>query len=118
MIHTDQGVQFESNLFQEMCRLLQIQKTRTTPYHPQSDGMAERNNRTILTMLSAFVNEHQNDWGEHLPYISMAYRAAEHETTGNTPNYMMLGREVTTRWIFNFACHVALHISLKNGRNS
>ena len=96
VMHTDQGVQFESNLFQEMCRLLQIQKTRTTPYHPQSDGMVERNNRTILTMLSAFVNEHQNDWDEHLPYISMAYRAAEHETTGNTPNYMMLGREVTT----------------------
>ena len=96
VIHTDQGVQFESNLFQEVCRLLQIQKTRTTPYHPQSDGMVERNNRTILTMFSAFVNEHQNDWDEHLPYISMDYRAAEHETTGNTPNYMMLGRQVTT----------------------
>jgi hypothetical protein len=37
-------------------------------------------------MLSAFVNEHQNDWDEHLPYISMAYRAAEHETTGITPD--------------------------------
>jgi hypothetical protein len=47
-------------------------------------------------MLSAFVNEHQNDWDEHLPYISMAYRAAEHETIGITPNYIMLGREVTT----------------------
>jgi hypothetical protein len=46
--------------------------------------------------LSAFVNEHQNDWDEHLPYIAMAYRDTEHETTGNTPNYMMLGREVTT----------------------
>jgi hypothetical protein len=46
--------------------------------------------------MNAFVNEHQNDWDEHLPYISMAYRAAEHETTGITPNYMMLGREVTT----------------------
>jgi hypothetical protein len=43
-----------------------------------------------------FSLEHQNDWDEHLPYISMAYRAAEHETTGITPNYMMLGREVTT----------------------
>ena len=38
VIHTDQGVQFESILFQEVCRLLQIQKTRTTPYHPQSEG--------------------------------------------------------------------------------
>jgi transposase InsO family protein len=94
--HTDQGVQFESIFFQEMCRLLQIQKTRTTSYHPQSDGMVERNNITILTMLSAFVKEHQNDWDEHLPYISMAYRAAEHETTRITPNYMMLVREVTT----------------------
>jgi hypothetical protein len=75
VIHTYQGVQFESILFQETCRLLQIEKTRTTPYHPQSDGMVERNNRTILTMLSAFVNENQNDWDEHLPYISMAYRA-------------------------------------------
>ena len=90
VIHTDQRVQFESNLFQEVRRLLQIQKTRTTPYHPQSDGMVEQNNRTILTMLSAFVIEHQNDWDEHLPYILMTYRAAEHETTGNTPNYMML----------------------------
>jgi hypothetical protein len=44
-------------------------------------------------MLSAFVNEHQNDWDEHLPYIAMAYRAAEHEKMGITPNYMMLGRE-------------------------
>ena len=77
VIHTDQGVQFESHLFQEVYRLLQIQKTRTTPYHPQSDGMVERNNRTILTMLTAFVNEHQSDWDEHIPYISMAYRAAE-----------------------------------------
>jgi transposase InsO family protein len=77
VIHTDQGVQFESHLFQKVCRLLQIQKTRTTPYHPQSEGMVERNNRTILTMLSAFVNEHQSDWDEHIPYISMAYRAAE-----------------------------------------
>jgi hypothetical protein len=42
------------------------------------------------------VNEHQNDWDEHLLYVSMAYRAAGHETTGNTPNYMVLGREVTT----------------------
>ena len=44
-IHSDQGSQFESNLFQELCKVLGIEKTRTTPYHPQSDGLVERFNR-------------------------------------------------------------------------
>jgi len=73
-IHSDQGRQFEGHLFQEMYKLLQIEKTRTTPYHPQSDGMVERFNRTLATMLSAFVDEHQRNWDEQLPYVMMAYR--------------------------------------------
>ena len=94
-IHSDQGRQFESRLFKEMCKLLQITKTRTTPYHPKSDGMVERFNKTLVTMLSAFVNEHHTDWDKHLQYVMMAYRSTEHETTGLTPNMCMLGRETT-----------------------
>ena len=41
-IHTDQGRDFESKLFKELCKLLDIEKTRTTPWHPQRDGMVER----------------------------------------------------------------------------
>lgn len=41
-IHTDQGGEFESNLFKEICNLLEIEKTITSPYHPQSDGQVER----------------------------------------------------------------------------
>ncbi|XP_061176094.1 uncharacterized protein LOC133185046 [Saccostrea echinata] len=47
-------------------------------------------------MLSAFVNDHHSDWDRYLSYVMMAYRASVHETTGFTPNYMMLGREVST----------------------
>ena len=96
VIHSDQGKQFESQLFLELCKMLNIRKTRTTPYHPQSDGLVERFNRTLASMLRAYVNEHHTDWDEHLPYVLMAYRSTEQETTGCSPNYLMLGREVAT----------------------
>jgi hypothetical protein len=51
-IHTDQGKNFDSALIKEICELLGIKKTRTTPYHPQSDGLVERFNRTLVGMLS------------------------------------------------------------------
>ena len=50
-ILTDQGAQFQSQLFAEMCQLLNIDKTRTSSYHPQTDGLVERFNRTLTSML-------------------------------------------------------------------
>ena len=96
VIHSDQGPQYESRLFSSVCELLGIQKTHTTPYHPKSDGMVERFNKTLCTMLSAYVSDHHRDWDEYLPCVMMAYRSAEQETTGCTPNRLMLGREVTS----------------------
>jgi transposase InsO family protein len=60
-IHSDQETQFESRLFVEVCKLFGIEKSRTTPYHPKSDGMVGRFNKTLATMLSAYVDEHQKD---------------------------------------------------------
>ena len=93
-IHTDQGREFESRLFQHLCEALGADKTRTTPYHPQSDGMVERQNRTIQQMLSAYVNEKRDDWSDHLDLIMMAYRSSVHQSTQFTPNLIMFGREV------------------------
>ena len=58
--------------------------------------MVERFNRTLATMLTAYVSTNQRDWDDQLPYIMMAYRSAEHETTGMSPNMLMFGREVST----------------------
>lgn len=96
MMHSDKGPQYESTLFKEMCKLLDIQKKHTTLYHPQSDGMVERFKKILTTMLSGFVNEHYTDWDVHLPYVMMAYRSAQHETTGMTTNMLMLGQETAT----------------------
>ena len=93
-LHTDQGRNFESRLFQQMCRILEIDKTRTIPLRPQSDGMVERFNRRLEAMLSKFVNHNQKDWDQYLPLIMLAYRSSMHESTGFTQNEMMLGREV------------------------
>lgn len=93
-IHTDQGRQFESKLFAEMCSMLSIKKTRTTPYHPQSDGLVERFNRTLGAMLSQYVNDHHTDWDKNLCYVMLAYRSSVQETTRFTPHFLMFGREV------------------------
>ena len=93
-IHTDQGKNFESNLIKKLCLMLGIRKTRTTPYHPQSDGMVERFNRTLLNMLSIAVGENEKSWDLQLPFILLAYRTSVHDTTGASPFELMYGREV------------------------
>ena len=92
-IHTDQGRNFESLVFAEMCKLFDIDKTRTSPLHPQSDGMVERFNKTVEAMLAMSL-EDQTEWDTKLPYVMMAYRSSVHESTGYSPNMLMLGREV------------------------
>jgi hypothetical protein len=76
-----------------MCRLLGIDKQRTSPYRPAANGQAERQHRTINTMLGKIVSESQTDWDARLPFVMAAYRASPHEVTGYSPNYLMYGRE-------------------------
>ncbi|XP_053378575.1 uncharacterized protein LOC128548173 [Mercenaria mercenaria] len=93
-IHSDQGTNFESNVFREMCEILGSEKTRTTALRPQSDGLVERGHRKIKSMLSKFVSENQKDWDTFLPITSMAHNSAVQESTGFTPSMLMLGREI------------------------
>ncbi len=79
----------------ELCDLLEVKKTNTAPYRPQSDGLVERFNRTLIAMLSKLCTDKQTDWDTHLPYIMCAYRATRNESTGFSPNHLFLGREVT-----------------------
>ena len=92
-LHSDMGAQFESELIKELCKTLQIRKTHTTPYHPQSDGLVERLNRTIISMLATVVNDFGGEWEDHLPRICFAYNTSQQESTGFTPFYLMFGRQ-------------------------
>lgn len=93
-IHTDQGTNFQSNLFQELCRLLDIHKTKSTPFHPSSNGLIEKFNQTLGKMIKSYVDENKRKWDFYIPILMSAYRSTVHPSTGFSPNKLMLGREV------------------------
>lgn len=90
---TDQGPEFESNMFSELCRWMGIQKLRTTPYKPSTNGMVERYHRTLNSILAKLISSNQRDWCEQAPTAAAAYRASVHESTGFSPNFVVFGRE-------------------------
>ena len=89
VIHSDQGREFENKVMQELCFLCGAHKTRTTPYNPESDGLVEHFNRTLLMMLAMFAGENKDDWDDLLPVVMMAYRSSVHESTGFSPYRLM-----------------------------
>ena len=90
---SDQGWEFENKVMHELCTLGGSHKTKTTPYHPESDGLVERFNITLLMMLAMFAVEHKEDWDDLLPPVMMTYRSSVHESTGFSPYRLMFGEE-------------------------
>ena len=80
----------------EVCKILNIRKSRTTPYHPQCDGLIERFNRTLLDMLATTCKDHPFDWEDHIRKVCMAYNTSTQSTTGYTPFFLMFGSSVVT----------------------
>ena len=95
VIHSDQGREFENKILHELCLIGGSHKTRTSPYHPESDGMVERFNRTLLMMLAMVAGKNRDDWDDLLPAVMMAYRSSVHESTGYSPYRLMFGEECT-----------------------
>ena len=93
-ILTDQGSNFTSQLLAELYRLLHVKALRTSPYHPQTDGLVERFNQTLKGMLRKNATEDGKDWDALIPFVLFAYREVPQESTGFSPFELMYGREV------------------------
>ena len=94
-----------------LCSLLGCVKTRTAPYHPESDGMVERFNRTCLMMLSMFVNDRRDNWHELLPFVMHAYRTSVHESTRYSPFRLMMGEECSLPQDVSTECSLPQDVS-------
>ncbi|UYV72039.1 hypothetical protein LAZ67_9001614 [Cordylochernes scorpioides] len=93
---SDRGSQFTSNLMKKVMKTCKIKHCFTTSYHPQTNGLTERLNRTLINMLSMYVNTDQKNWDEILPFVTHAYNTTIQETTGYSPFFLMFGREPTS----------------------
>ena len=92
--YSDQGINFLSQLLKELYNLLQIYQIRTSPYHPQTDRLVERFNKTLKSLLRKLVNKEGRDWDGLLPYNLFAYREVPQDKTGFSPFELLHGREV------------------------
>jgi len=90
---SDQGKEVDGNIMKHVCRMLGIDKLRTSPHKP-STNQVERLHRSISAILGKTVTSHRKDWGTRLSFAMSAYRAIRHESTGYTPNTLTLGTEV------------------------
>ena len=90
---SDRGAAFLSQLMKGVCEVLGVKKINTTAYHPQTDGLVERFNRTLTSMLSKKVERNGSDWDRHLPYTLFAYRASIQESTQESPFFLLHGRD-------------------------
>ena len=93
-ILTDQGSNFTSKLLTELYRLLRIQAVRTSPYHPQCDGLVERFNQTLKGMLRKVITKEGKDWDKLLPYVLFAYREVPQASMGFSPFELIYGHNV------------------------
>ena len=92
-LHSDQGANFESEIVKELCKLTGMEKSRTTCYHPMSNGMTERFNRTLMGMLGTLETEKKGEWTKHIGSLVYAYNATKHDSTGYSPFELMFGRQ-------------------------
>lgn len=93
-IVSDQGFNFMSKLMAQLYDQLGIIKIKTSVYHPEANGLVERFNGTLKSMLKKFVRERVQTWDKYLPYLLFAYREVPCESTGYSPFELLYGRTV------------------------
>ena len=92
--HSDNGSQFTSRLFTDVCNRLQLTSSRSTLYHPHRNAKAELRNRSLEDGLAKYFEERQEVWSVHLQSLMVAYRSAVQESTGQSPFRLVFGKEL------------------------
>ena len=68
-------------------------QAHSTTYRPQTNGLVERQNRTLVSMLRVYCSRYMTDWDRYLPQVMGAHNSMQHSTTGVSPHMMLTGHE-------------------------
>lgn len=101
-IKTDQGTEYKG-VFDEVCRLLQINHACSTAYHPQTIGALERNHKCLNEYLRIFTNERKDDWDDWLSFHCFCYNTTPNIQHDFTPFELIFGKRCNT---FEFCSNV------------
>ncbi|KAG6924942.1 hypothetical protein G0U57_016049, partial [Chelydra serpentina] len=93
-ILSDRGSNFMSVVYKQLWELCGAKHLKAAPYHPQTNGLVERFNGTLKSMLKMYVDRRQNDWDVMLPYLLYAYRSVPQESTKFAPFELLYGSQV------------------------
>ena len=88
---SDQAQAFIGKVIGKLCQQLQVEKVRTSPYHPQSKGQVERVHQTLMRMIGKLNNSKKKHWPEHIASICHAYNATRSQVTRYSPYFLMFG---------------------------
>ena len=91
-IHSDKGGCFESDLIKELCKIANVLKSQTTPYHPEGNAQVEKFNHTLLCMIGTLDHNQKTKWQDWVSTLTNAYNCTCCESTGFSPYYLMFGR--------------------------
>ncbi len=90
-LHTDGGKEFVNNLSAELFELLNLQHSKTSPYHPQCNAQVEVFNKTVKKYLASYVDDSTLNWDKWLPALMLAYNTSYHSTIATTAFELLFG---------------------------
>ena len=89
---SDNAQYFNSEFFQSVCKILNVENQFTTTYHPQTNGQVERYNRTLKSAIKSYLDDHPLDWDLYTPALTYAYNCQPHSSTSLAPFELVLSR--------------------------
>ena len=86
---SDKRTAFVGELTKELMRSSKVARAHSTTYLPQTYGLVERRNRTMVSMLRVYCSRYMTDWDRYFSQVMGAYNSTQHSTTGISPHMML-----------------------------